>query len=422
MKHSLVTKGINKEISFFFTLIIILMGMFLNQSNVIFGVNFSFADFFCFLAVLILVFKKRLQLPFAPTMFFLVVSISVIFTAVFYVPSKFSYYPDSHKIISDYLKLIAVFIYFLLGYNIAKLKLIDKALQGYSLFALGIAIIGVVFTIFNIKIFSQVLFYGSTRFRGLMNDPNYFSVLQLAALVYFSRMKKVNTLLKNVAVLFIVISILASGSKTGMITLLCYLIFRVVEYLIKAKKKASTLIIQLFFVILLVAAIPVVLSIIGNLINYLATVIPAFARVQTIFIDFNVAISGGGSGRDTTWKIALELIKSSPIIGIGVGTYSGVAKQYFGTGVIAHNTYLQLITEWGIPLVVILFSYIFYVIGKATFSKNVNGEMNFILRDILIIFLIGSLGISLNNARMFWLVLGAFLSFNYICKGYNLMR
>lgn len=411
MKYFLDTKGKNQEVGIFFTFSIVLLGVFLNQSNVMFGVNFSVADFFCGIAVLILVWRNSFQLPFFPTLFFLIVSISVISTAVYYVPSKFSYSPDTHKIISDYLKLIVVFVYFLLGYNIANLKLTDRTLQAYSLVALGIAIIGTTFTIFNIRIFSQILFFGGTRFRGLMNDPNYFSILQIAALVYFSRTKKVNVLLKDVAILFIVISIFTSGSKTGMVTLFCYLIFRVVEYIIITKKKLSTLITQLFFVVLCLIAVPAALNITQSLIDYLTTVIPSFIRVQTLFTDINTAISGGGSGRDITWKIALELIKSSPIVGIGVGTYSGIAKQFFGIGVFAHNTYLQLAVEWGVPIVFILFSYIFCLMGKVTlFYKGKDAtSFIFILRDILIVFSIGSLAISLNNARFFWLVLGAFM-------------
>ncbi|MDD2494211.1 MAG: O-antigen ligase family protein, partial [Tissierellia bacterium] len=240
-------------------------------------------------------------------------------------------------------------------------------------------------------------------------DPNYFSVLQLVSLAYFSRTKKINTLLKSGAVLFIVMSIFASSSKTGLVTLFCYLMFSVVEYLIKKKKKLSTFIAQLFFIILLVATVPVVLSIIQSLTNYLITIFPTFERVQIVFTDFDVALSRGGSGRDLTWKTALEIIKVSPILGIGLGTYSGFAKHFFGIGSIAHNTYLQLTVEWGLLLAIFFFTYLFYVISKAIFSRNTNGELDVILRDILIIFLIGSLAISLNNARPFWLVLGAFM-------------
>ncbi|MDD4146844.1 MAG: hypothetical protein PHS83_07135, partial [Clostridia bacterium] len=75
----------------------------------------------------------------------------------------------------------------------------------------------------------------------------------------------------------------------------------------------------------------------------------------------------------------------------------------------AENTYLQLAAEWGLPVAIIFFSYLFYVISKATFSRKNKGETDSILRDILIIFLISSLAISLNHARLFWVVLGAFM-------------
>lgn len=416
MQQSLLLKDNNQQSCSFFTSLIVLMAMFLNQSTIFFGVNFSFADFFCFTAVLVLLFKNRIYLPSVPTLFFFIVSISVLLTAIFYIPYKFSYIPDNGTVLSNYFKLIVVFVYFILGYNISKMALINKAIRGFSLAALGIAIIGATFTIFNISIFSDILYYCSTRFRGLMNDPNYFSVLQLVAFVYFSREKKINILLKYVAVFLIILSILASGSKTGMVVLLFYLFFRVLENLIITKKKFSRLIIQLFIIVLLLAIAPVVLVTAQNLTNSLISIIPSFARVQTVFTDFNVAISEGGSSRNQTWQIATEIIKFSPVIGVGIGTYSGIANQLFGTGVLAHNTYLQISAEWGVPLAIIFFSYVFYLIYQATFFRNKTGDTItsstavLILRDILIVFLIASLALSLNNSRIFWLVTGALVS------------
>lgn len=411
MKYSLKTKEINPKASVFLYLTIVLMGMFLNQSSVMFGINFSFADVFCCVALLILIFKNRLLIPCSSIMFFFIVSISVIITAVFFVPIKFLYSSELQSIISDYIKLIAVFLYFIIGYNIVNLGYTNKILQKYCIFALCIAIIGVIFASFNIKAFSQVLFWRSARLRGLMNDPNYFSVLQLAALIYFTRHRSINVWVKTSAILFIVASIFASGSKTGLITLLCYIIFRAVEHLIKSKGKFNTLRVQIALVVLLLLTISIASGIFQNIIQYIATIIPAFARLEIIFTDFNAAVSEGGSCRNAVWRIALEIIKTSPIVGIGIGTYSGIAEQLFGSSAIAHNTYLQLFAEWGIPLTLILFCYIFYMVCKATFSKKTTGEINLILRDILIVFLIGSLGISLNNARLFWLIFGA-LVFN----------
>lgn len=409
MNYSTKANSTNQKANTFLSLIIVLMGIFLNQSSIIFGVNFSFADVFCCIALLILIFKNRLLIPYAPVMFFFLVSISVILTAAFFVPINFSYTPELQNIIRDYIKLLAIFMYFVVGYSIASTRLIDQMLRKYSMFALFIAIIGAFFMIFNIKTFSWIIFYGGIRLKGLMNDPNYFSILQLSALIYFIRNKSTSVWVKGFSVLFIVISVLASGSKTGLITLFCYALFRLVEYLIKSKGKRDILMLQVSFVVLLLLIISIAFGLVQNLIQHMATIIPGFARMENIFTDFSAAVSEGGSARNAVWGRALKMIKLSPIVGIGIGTYSGVAERLFGTGSIAHNTYLQLFAEWGIPLASIFFCYIFHIIGRLKFSEKPNDKMNLILRDMIIIFLIGSFGISLNNARLFWSLLGAFL-------------
>ena len=142
--------------------------------------------------------------------------------------------------------------------------------------------------------------------------------------------------------------------------------------------------------------------------------------MQCSLCDFSGAISENGSGRDITWKVAIQVIQLSPVTGIGIGTYSHIAYQMFHSNNIAHNTFLQLSAEWGIPLAFMLFIYMFFTIGKATnFSISNDSEMNLILRDIIIILLIGSMAISLNNARVLWLILGA-LVFSLKGKGCNM--
>jgi O-antigen ligase len=147
-----------------------------------------------------------------------------------------------------------------------------------------------------------------------------------------------------------------------------------------------------------------------NFLNGLTASIPALARIELLFTDFSSAFSENGSGRNITWKVALQLIQLSPVIGIGIGTYSNIAIELFHQSDISHNTFLQLSAEWGIPLAFIFFIYVFFILGSATFTRKPNWDHNLILRDIIIILLIGSMAISLNNARILWLVLGALVS------------
>ncbi|MED4534435.1 O-antigen polymerase [Metabacillus fastidiosus] len=405
MKTSIESRNVQSPIV---VLLVVLMGAFLNQSNIIFGVNFSFSDFFAIALLLYLIFKNKIDIPIFPTIFFIILSIVVLFTSFFYVPITLHVYAQPVQIISDYIKLIAIFFFFVLGFNLSKLGMLDILVKYFALFGVLIGSIGVFFYIFNISLFANLLFYADIRYRGLMNDPNYFSILQILALVYFSRVKNINFIFKYVSILILISAVLISGSKTGIIVVSCYSILRLIEYIFITRKNLRTVFLTVILLLIFIGMWSFVINVIQDLLNLLVNDIPALSRVQTLFIDFNGAISEGGSGRETAWNTALELVKLSPFIGIGLANYILLGIQFFGVGTLAHNTYLQLIVEWGIPLASIFFIYVFFVIVKAVFSKKEDTIIK-ILRDILIVLLLGSVAISLNNARIFWLVLGGLI-------------
>lgn len=409
MVNTFESSYISKQKTLIF--IAILIGIFLQQSHLLYGVNFSLADFFCFIMFVYMVINNKLQIPLSSLLFFSVLSFIVLFAAVYYIPANFNIVPDPLGTFTSYLKLFAVFIFFIVGYNLSDLNLIDKVVKWYAFSGLFIGVIGVLFTVLNINAFSGIIFDSSgIRFKGLMNDPNYFAILQITALVYFTRSKKINNIFKLFATILISFAILISGSKTGFITLICYLLFRILECLFQTSMIKKTNLIKLTLsVALLILIVPILINIVDLSAGYLIEKVPSLDRVQVLITDFNSAISNSGSDRTTTWNTAIELIKLSPILGIGVGTYIDLGTKLFGVGTIAHNTYLQLLVEWGIPLTVTFFTFVFYLIVKSTFSRSKRTEINLILRDMIIILLIGSLAISLNNARIFWLCLGALL-------------
>ncbi len=58
-----------------------------------------------------------------------------------------------------------------------------------------------------------------------------------------------------------------------------------------------------------------------------------------------------GSFRLLTWQATLDMVKSRPILGTGLGTYGSVFPQYARSGYtgMAHNSYLQYASETGLP-------------------------------------------------------------------------
>lgn len=385
------------------------MSILLHQSAVIFGINFSIADFFCIFILMVFLIKNQLYIPIAPFVFFLLVSFLVLATAVIFVPYKFHIFPDPLGIFSEYAKLIAIVVYFIIGYNLARENYTKSILKWYSYFGIMVGLLGILLTLFSIKVFSEILFYANIRYRGLMIDPNYFAVLQVSALVYISRQKTIKARYKMLTIILTAFSVLISGSKTGIVTLISYLSLRIIEYIFQTNKKIKSVGVQLLFLALLILLVPVFSNLFQSLVNSIAAIVPSFARVQYLFTDFSQAIAESGSGRDGTWGAAIEIIQLSPLFGTGIGTYTDIADKLFHLHTVAHNTFLQISAEWGIPLAFALFFYIFMNLGKVTFTHEHHSETNLILRDIVLILLIGSVAISLNNARLLWLFLGALI-------------
>lgn len=410
--YSLGLDKINKENRGMLVLIITAMALFLNQSSIISGVNFSLADFFCVISLILLLSRNQIRFPLIPTIFFMILSASVLFVSIFYISGRFSYYVEASKVLTEYIKLLLVYIYFVVGYSMGHRNLSERIIKWYSIGGALIGTLGILSAVLNISSLSELMFYGGFRFKGLMNDPNYFSIIQTSAIVYFSRNRNIKKSLKITTLIVIGISVILTGSKTGVITLLCYLIFRVFEYLLSTKKKRNIFTLQVVLLTLSISffILFIYLGVFKSLINYADDKVPSFARVKYIFTNIDSAVSMNGSGRSAAWTGGVEMIKMSPLIGIGIGTYSGLAEKYYGIKTIAHNTYLQLFSEWGSILAAIFFAYVFFLLGKASLeSKKTHDEMHVLLRDIIMIFLIGSFAISLNNARTFWLFLGAIL-------------
>ncbi|MCM3765947.1 O-antigen ligase family protein [Neobacillus niacini] len=409
MRYSLELRQSQKNSHVLLPVILFWMAILLHQSQVILGINISFADFFCLMVFINLVIRNQLIIPTLPLNFFIIVSLLVLATAVIYVPIQFNSNSNPAAIVSDYIKLSASFVYFLIGYNLSNINYLDKTIKWYSLFSILVGILGIIFTIFSINVFSNILFFGGTRFRGLMIDPNYYSVLQITGLVYFTRSKIVEARYKYLAVFITFLAVLTSGSKTGIITLICYLALRLIEYLFLKKKRTGEVVVHLFFIVFLILLAPLLFGISEKAMYHLTSSIPSFFRIQELLTDITGAVSESGSGRSDAWNVALQVIQLSPFLGVGIGTYTSLTGEMFQYGNLAHNTFLQLLAEWGIPLTTCFFGYVFFLLGKVSLIDFHRTETNLILRDFMIILLVGSMAISLNSARILWLILGALI-------------
>ncbi|MEI6101442.1 MAG: O-antigen ligase family protein [Eubacteriales bacterium] len=405
MDHTGVLKATARE-SRFLQFCMVCMAVLLNQSTIINNNNLAFTDAFSCLLLFYFILNLKLRLPFGYYLFFFALSCCVLLVPAFLDARLFLYMPQAGQVLTDYSKLAMLFVYFIVGYNIANAGGLGKIIKWFSIGAVCTGILGMAVMLMHLGFLSDVLTYAGVRLKGFMNDPNYFAVLEVCALSYFLQEKKLTTPFKVTSVSAVTLAVLAAGSKTGLIVLTAYLAFKVMEVLLTSWRKADRVVFLLLALGLAGAAAFLCVNLLSGVLQHLTETIPSLSRFGGMFGNLGSALNEGGSGRDMAWQHALQMISISPAAGVGIGVYPGIAMALFGDSTIAHNTYLQTAAEWGLVLAGIFFAYIFYAIGKVSTLKQY-GEANIMARDILVIILLGSLGVSLNNARILWLLLGA---------------
>lgn len=150
------------------------------------------------------------------------------------------------------------------------------------------------------------------------------------------------------AAAFMMLAVIFSGSRGGIIIMLILAMFFLVILPFTKKAKAIIFCCLGFFVALY-----------GGMIG--------FENVSGRFF----VISQGAEGRFLLWLDSLTMLKDHLITGIGMGTYQYLSPIYL-TKVseqlwfdFAHNEYLELAIELGIPAAATLFLWIFWQISRA---------------------------------------------------------
>jgi O-antigen ligase len=136
---------------------------------------------------------------------------------------------------------------------------------------------------------------------------------------------------------------------------------------------------------------------------------------------------GGGSGRTDLWTVGWRMVEAHPIRGVGAGNFQSESIHYLiapgalhrsdliiNTQHVAHNTYLQVLSEMGIvalvPFLLILFFSLACLHGAARgFSERDERGMEMISRAVLV-GLCGILAadffVSGQFSKQLWLLLG----------------
>lgn len=400
---------------------LILLGAGLNQTAVIAGVNLSAADLVLPLTFLILIACGNFRAPAWIVALFAAFSAALLINSAFLTPAVVSFNADPLSIISDYAKLAICVLYLILAFNLAlydRLRLVIRSFYSVATVVGSISVLNSLVPSFPVP--NSLYFESSTRFRGLMNDPNYFSVTQLAALALLVGDQKLPKHIKVPSAFILIGSSLLTGSKTGLLTLAALLTWWLAIWVFRSSEERRLSPLRLSVGVLLGVALTTLYVIFFNdenrerLAGFVGT-IPALSRFAPLILNFNEGIQAGGSSRTNAWEVAAEVIGVSPITGIGVGTYLDVSELVTGERVLAHNSFLQLAAEWGILATLLFFGSLLCLVFSVGF-KLPHLPPVLALRSALVVMLVGSLGVSLNNSRLFWILVGSLLAFSFASK------
>jgi len=388
------------------SLLTVLMGFFLNQSILLFRINVSISDVFLLLIILLLFIKGDLVVSPRPLKYFLLVSGVVLFTAQWIVPRFFPYDPSPWLTLRGYAILAVGYLYFLVGSSLGEKGGMLTLIRSFSYGALVAGVLSILMVLIK-NIPKDFMYAGGFRFKGFMIDPNYFSVLQILSIAYFTRDTTLSHRWRGVAIGILVISILATGSKTGMMTLLIFLAYLLFESVFQEGLSLKRMVKNYWSKGLPLVWLLIFMVLGIDRIGGLSEIFPALSRIKILFMDFGGAVTADGSTRLDAWGTALRLIVISPLFGVGVGHYRQLGELMWGYGNVAHNTYLQWMTDWGLPLALVWMLFVLNLFLVLTTDKRYQSHDFRVLKDFLVVIMVGSLALSLNNMRLLWLVLGA---------------
>lgn len=390
------------------------LGLLLVHSTRVGGVNLSLADALLLPVLIGLIAIQRLTVPPFVTIFFLTVIAISGTTAIVVTPYLFGVDAGA-AVLSDILKMLVSFAYLICGIGLAKADLHVPVLRWFAFGASAVALVGIAIEVVGLPFLRETMYYAGTRFRGFMVDPNYWSVLAASAIAFLAWDKGTKSLIRIPLIVSLVVSVLMSGSKTGLITLAILFAILVVDRATQSRRKVEIALIFTGIGVVMVILWDRIMQALTAFVGQYVEAFPQLQRVAILIEDPVGAISEGGSGRSDTWESGITMIESSPLLGVGIGSYRAVNGALFGETTVAHNTYLQLAAEWGLPLATVFLAWMALLLIRATAMRREHPIVSdaLVVRNMIIAFLIGSLSLSLNNARMFWLFLGILICLVY---------
>ncbi|HLH66929.1 MAG TPA: O-antigen ligase family protein [Solirubrobacteraceae bacterium] len=200
---------------------------------------------------------------------------------------------------------------------------------------------------------------GVSRLAGQFGDPNYLAAVLVTgfslslALATARTLPGLARLAAAAAAALCMLGILLSVSRGGLVALAVSLL---VAVSIAGRWRGR------------LAFAGAVVVVVGA--AYFLAFAPASARQRL------TSTAGGGSGRTTIWRVGWREVRANPILGVGAGNFStagaryvlrpglidhtasGYTAYFLDTPTVAHNTYLEVLAEEGVPGALVFLSII----------------------------------------------------------------
>ncbi|WJP98487.1 O-antigen ligase family protein [Macrococcus bovicus] len=372
----------------------VLLGFALHQSTVIKGINFSFSDFVVILIVSQIVFLKQ-SFKLKKIELFFIISLIVyrLIITFYFIIFKNDFIFDFNDIMSNFFKFVIVCFYFLIA-NVLfyKQQALISLIKSFVITSSIIGFLCILASLIKISFLKQILFFDEIRAQGLMNDPNYFALLQLSALVLLMTLSK-ESLIKYLTAFVLIGSIFTSGSKTALLILifisLAYLIFNMFS-----SKNGKFIVSSLVTILISIFSFTYLYIYTSMFEKILA--IPSINRMLSVFVEKSQALNEGGSTRTLVWENGIDIIIYSKTLGIGFVEFTKVGQILNGISLVSHNTYIQILSEWGLFFGLIYFGFLIFLfltsIKRYTYK---NGVIFYLMLTFLLYFI----SVSFINSR-----------------------
>ncbi len=245
--------------------------------------------------------------------------------------------------------------------------------------------------------------FGKFRVQGLYGDAGFhahamviFSGLALPWLFYSS--SKMKRIFVGALLIGYVVNLIGTGARVGWVSLGCMLLIFMVLFKHRYKYAIwAVLIISVIIIFLVLSLIPHVTT---------------FDRLHTqknISFDWRLA----------TYRVALEMVRDHPLLGVGTGNYlseyhnyldlePGLSLYYYGW---LHNSYLQIWAENGTIGLLVFLLFLFFAVFSlfAAYRRAADSEMKALTLCVLMAllgYLVEFSGIPAIGQELGWILLG----------------